>query len=307
MPGARTALFSRLQPGGMFSIQDQSETTGDIWFVHSGTGTDGAGFGQNPDSPCATLDYAMGLATASKGDRIYLMPGHAETITTNTGCLFDKIGVQVIGLGTGSLRPTFTLGAAAGSIVITAANCVLQNVIIVNNFLDIVSSITVGADADGLTLKDVEIRDTSVILGALVEITFAAGCSDVTIDGLRVEGLALTAIATDCILAAGAMDRLKFVNSYMYGKWSHATVSIAGAKSTGVILDNIHFVNIHATTGVGINLEATTTGTCNNVVGTILTDAVKSVVGAAMAMGPVVMYSNDITKYAGLFAVTIDA
>ena len=66
----KTAMFSRRQPGGVVNIESQDITTGDRWFVHSGTGTDGAGYGQNPDAPCATIDYAIGLCTASQGDVI---------------------------------------------------------------------------------------------------------------------------------------------------------------------------------------------------------------------------------------------
>ena len=70
---SRTALFSRKQSGGVFTISDLRQHPGDIWFVDAGSGTDGDGYGQNPDAPFATLDYAVGKCTASQGDVIYLM------------------------------------------------------------------------------------------------------------------------------------------------------------------------------------------------------------------------------------------
>ena len=51
--GTRTALFSRDQPGGVFSIQDMLEHPGDIWFVDSNattTGADSVGYGKSPDA-----------------------------------------------------------------------------------------------------------------------------------------------------------------------------------------------------------------------------------------------------------------
>src|SRR5512138_1472506 len=102
---ARTELFSRKQPGGVYTIEGIDKQPGAVFFVHSGTGTDGAGYGKNPDSPVATLDYAIGLCTASKGDVIYVLPGHAENLTTATSLTMDVAGVKVIGLGWGPLRP----------------------------------------------------------------------------------------------------------------------------------------------------------------------------------------------------------
>lgn len=76
----KTPLFSRHQPGGVFTIVNETLTTGSIFFVHSGTGVNALGGGRNPDAPLATLDYAIGLCTANKGDMIFVMPGHAETL-----------------------------------------------------------------------------------------------------------------------------------------------------------------------------------------------------------------------------------
>ena len=73
-----TKLFVRNQPGGLFSIYDSGMCPGDVYYVDSthASASDGAGFGRNPDSPFATLDYAVGQCTASKGDLIVVMPGH---------------------------------------------------------------------------------------------------------------------------------------------------------------------------------------------------------------------------------------
>src|SRR3972149_5631068 len=101
---ARTPLFSRHQPGGGVMITDPGLAPGDTFFVHSGTGTDGAGYGKNPDAPVATIDYAIGLCTANKSDVIYVLPGHNEGLG-NAQIAVDKAGVSIIGLGHGADRP----------------------------------------------------------------------------------------------------------------------------------------------------------------------------------------------------------
>lgn len=145
MAGTKTALFVRKTPGGVFSVEDQSTTTGDRWWVHSGTGTDGAGYGTHPDSPCATIDYAIGLATASQGDRIYGMPGHNESITAATSLVIDKIGLEIIGLGRGANRPTLDFDNTAGSIEFDAASCRLSNFILKASIDDIVVAVNIDA------------------------------------------------------------------------------------------------------------------------------------------------------------------
>ena len=106
---SKSPLFVRKQPGGLFCVVDESAGTGSIYFVGSSvTGaSDSAGYGRNPDAPFATLDYAIGNCTASQGDRIFVMPGHAETVTA--AIMLDVAGISIIGLGNGDNRPTFTL------------------------------------------------------------------------------------------------------------------------------------------------------------------------------------------------------
>lgn len=260
----RTALFSNAQPGGVVTISDFQSHPGSIFFVHATTGTNGAGYGQNPDAPVATLDYAIGLCTASKGDTIYLMPGHAENIANATGCAIDVAGVRIIGLGQGALRPTLTITTATtATIAVSAANVWIENVLIVSNFLNIAAAMTVAATADGLTLKNVEMNDTSVILGALIQVTIAAACTDVTIDGFRhsvIANAGLTAAATNVILCEGAADRFLMRRSYIHAYTSAGAVALAAAASRGVMLHDNFIVNEDTSAGLCISTNAATTG-----------------------------------------------
>jgi len=100
-------------------------TTGDVWFVHATTGSN-SNDGKKPSTAFASLDYAIGNCTATKGDIIYLMPGHAET---TTAIALDVAGVSIIGLGRGRARPALTATAAATDLInITVANCYFRNV-----------------------------------------------------------------------------------------------------------------------------------------------------------------------------------
>lgn len=144
---ARTSLTSRHQPGGMFAIEDAAVTTGERFFVHSGTGTNSVGGGRNPDAPLATLDYAIGLCTANQGDTIYVMPGHSETIAATDGFDADVAGIRIIGLGWGASRPTFNFTATASQVNIGAASVQIENV----RFVAGVSAVVAGVQVEGVT------------------------------------------------------------------------------------------------------------------------------------------------------------
>jgi hypothetical protein len=294
---SRTALFVRRSVGGLFAVEDMAVTTGARIFVHSVTGTDAGGYGTSPDKPLATLDYAIGLCTANKGDIIYVMPGHAEALIAAATLTMDVAGVRVIGLGTGRLKPQFSITTATTATWnVTAANCSIENVDIISNFLNIAAAMTVGANADGLQLRGVNFFDTSVILGALIGVSIAAAVADVTIENCRYYGIALTAPATDCILCAGATHRLTVRNCYLKGEFSGGVITASAAQSLDVLFQNLLVVNM-SETGKGINLEATTTGAADEVEAYLEdhTGNEKAITGAALFMTDRVKQTNVVT------------
>jgi len=145
---AKTELFVRKQSGGIYTVVNESLTTGNIYFVDSGSSTGGttAGFGHSPDAPFTTIDSAINQTTANQGDVIYVMTGHSETLTGASAITCDVAGVSIIGLGRGTDRPTLLLDAAvAVSIVISAANVHWENVVFSAGHADITVAIDISA------------------------------------------------------------------------------------------------------------------------------------------------------------------
>ena len=135
---------------GLYNAKTRGDvlTTGNVFFVDSGASlaVDSTAHGDSPERPFATVDYAVGKCTASNGDIVYVMPGHAETLTANI--TMDVAGVSVVGLGRGTLRPTITVGAFDGTVAMTAANSALSNIRFVLEATDdtVASAITITAD-----------------------------------------------------------------------------------------------------------------------------------------------------------------
>ena len=107
--------------------------------------------GTSRDEPFATLDYAIGRTSASNGDTIVLLPGHAETTTAIAA---DVAGIRIIGIGQGRNRPALTATTAATDLLnVTAANVFIENV----RFVGAASGVTAlldiaGADFTGYNL-----------------------------------------------------------------------------------------------------------------------------------------------------------
>ncbi len=187
LPGASPAL----RPGNVFFVGNASGQNG----------SDGNSGGQ-PGQAFATVQQAINSCTASHGDTIYVLPGHAETVTA-TSIALNKAGIAVIGLGVGLARPTFTFGAAAATITVTGANCLWANTMCVANFADVAAAFTIGAAKD-FTLQGNDCIDTSLILDFLSIVV--TGATNNQADGLTVTGnywysLATTANAFVSILA----------------------------------------------------------------------------------------------------------
>ena len=103
-------------------------TTGSVFYVDSVAGA-AANTGQASDEALATIDQAINKCTANKGDRIVVMPGHAESVIAASGITCDVAGVEIIGLGSGSSRPQVTLATATtATIVMSAADVTWENV-----------------------------------------------------------------------------------------------------------------------------------------------------------------------------------
>jgi hypothetical protein len=134
-------------------------TTGKYFFVDSNTGANGASYVNSPKKPFATIDYAIGKCTANKGDVIVVMPGHAETISAASGITADVAGVTIVGLGSGTFRPTLTFSATASTIVVSAANVTFTNLRIATGVAELVTAFSIsGADC---TIQDCRFLDSS--------------------------------------------------------------------------------------------------------------------------------------------------
>lgn len=202
---------------------------GRVFWVYNGTALQvGQKNGSNGnkgtyDAPFSTLAYAISQCVAARGDIIFVKPGHAETIADAATLAFNIAGVAIVGLGSGSNRPTLTFSTAAtANIPITAADCSIQNFLFKANFADIASVFTATGTATptDFAVERCEFRDGTSILNFLSIVTGNATAN--SMDGLRFQGNRISSLgttaATTAIKFTAAADRVSILDNY--GNWA---------------------------------------------------------------------------------------
>ena len=221
-------------------------------------GSDNAGnFGSSPKRPFATLDYALGFCSNSRGDVIYLLPQHQEDVANATTFQLDKIGVSVIGLGRGTDRPQFNFTATGGSVELDAANCRISNVMFIADITAVVVGVNVDAayceidncefnfNASGddfLKFVDVDAVGNTWIHDCLFYAENATAGSN---DGIRLDTAPRTRI-----------ERCQF-----YGDFARSPIISEGAASVSILIkDNVLYNDDTGNVDNGIALTVADTG-----------------------------------------------
>lgn len=215
----------------------------------------------------STLAAAVAAAEANR-DTIYIVPGHTETISSATALTLSIAGMQIVGLGFGTLRPTFTLDTATtATINVTANNIRIENCIFVANFAAIVSAFTLTTAKD-FQLDRCEFRDTSAILNFVALVTTDTTSNDA--DGLSITNSrrigAGATTNTTIVSLLGTNGRVAIEGNY----FAHSAVTGGGLMiiATGKIATDASIrrntCNFVGATGLTTGMLITTNGTTNS-------------------------------------------
>jgi hypothetical protein len=183
--------------------------------------------------PFSTIDYAVGMCKASRGDIIMVKPGHVETVSAAAGLAIDVIGVAIIGLGVGSLRPKVNLTATASTVTMSAANCTVQNILFTGGIDAIVSMIVVSA-AD-CSIQGCELRDVTGQMTVGILTTAAA-------DRLKILDHVHngdTAAGTGAAIAIVGGDRIEITAEVIDGNFSVGAIDIRTTATTNLHVHDI--------------------------------------------------------------------
>lgn len=241
MPRTRLANLGRVAEHNLYDLRHVFPTTGNIFFVDSGASAGGNGL--SPEAAVTTIDAAINLATASNGDVIVVMEGHAESITGAAGIALDVAGITIVGLGRGRNRPVITFTtAAAASFDISAANCHVENLVLICGIDDQTAMVNVTA-AD-VTIKGCEFLIADATYDADLGILAGAGADRLTVSGCHFHQTGNTTVAT--AISCGADDNTVIRDNIIMGY--HGTA--------GAIVNSAAAVNFHVIGNFIVNRTA---------------------------------------------------
>lgn len=170
-----------------------------------------------------SVEAALGQCTDGRGDKIVVLPNHTGNLATAASWPFVD-NVEIVGLGFGDTRPTFTFTAAASTLVLNKKGVRISNCRFLCAGPSGTTALTVTApftvSGEGCVLDDNYFQvgiDVDQICATFMTITG----DNVAFVRNEVEGLAVAAEITDVIVLTGA-DGVNISDNYM-----KATVGVA--------------------------------------------------------------------------------
>jgi hypothetical protein len=203
----------------------------------------------------STVSAALAACTANSGDTIFVLPGHTETITAAAGVDVNVAGVNIIGLGSGSLVPTFTFTTAVtASFNVTAANVTIQNIAYVAGIDNITAMINVSGAY--VSFLDCFFTTNTAALGAVLGILTAATATSFRVERCRFIGTAANSGTTTTaqIKHEVGVDYV-IKDCYFTGKMTQAILN-ATTVLRGLI-DNNRFVIATGTKAIAMESSST--------------------------------------------------
>jgi len=250
-----------------------------VFFVDSNGGGSTTSGGLTPESAFTTIDSAIGACTANRGDTIYVMAGHAETISTAGGITADVAGISIIGLGRGTSRPTLSLSATGSTIAVSAANVLFQNLVITSTVNELVKVFNITAAY--CTIDAVDYKDNGAAKETIQFALTTANADYLTIqncyhvmltapattarwiylvgtEGARILNntfiLKLSDNATDAVISADGDSRLTEIRGnriHLTGYTASLVSAVIGTSgATGIHCDGRYYADVAAVTTI---------------------------------------------------------
>jgi len=187
----------------------------------------------------ATIDAAVGLCTANAGDKVMVLPGHTETISSSTALALDVAGIEIIGLGNGNDRPVITLDTGTDTTIgVSAANIAIKNIIFSANFADIVSVFTL-TTAKNFKLDNCSFKATATNMNFLSVVDTNTTTADA--DGLSITNCSWIEPDTATLYMVkmdGTNDSVTISNNYVNVGVQNNTATLM-AIAAGKIVTNL--------------------------------------------------------------------
>lgn len=219
----------------------------------------------------STLNAGLALCRSGRGDVVVVLPGHTESIATADAMSGLVAGTQIVGLGTGNMRPTFTWTAATATFLFDVANVKMYNCILnmagsrsSTTALSVAAPITISAAGCGFYGCEANVGVDADQL-ATVAFTTTVAADDLEFKQCFFWGAAGSAVTT-VINLVGA-DRCVMEDVYIIAETSAAAVGVvlhSGTASLQILAERCKFVNLKSDSTACYTAMAASSGVLNN-------------------------------------------
>lgn len=230
-------------------------TTGKIFFVDSNAPKRNTG--DAPENAMKTIDAAYNLCRASKGDQIWVMPGHAETIASATSLVMDKAGISIYGLGEGRNRPVLTFSATASQIDVTGANNKVSNIVFDAGISAVVAAFDVDATATDFVLDGCEFNFSTTAYDFVIMVDLTAAVRPVMRNCKFIAEE--TAGSNNAILLSTTISP-QIEGNWFSGDFTQAMIYNNTGVSTGLVIADNTGYNSDTTLGASVDINVASTG-----------------------------------------------
>lgn len=223
------------------------------------------GFAGNPDGFFQSVEAAGAATRAGRGDKIIMLPGHTQNIASANAWSGIASDVEIIGVGSGSNRPTLTWTTATSTVLLNQPNIKIRNARLFLAGPSATGALTVAApitvSADGCEITDCETHygwDANSIVG--IGIT----CTSTRFNFSRNDVYAETvAVPTTTFLRLTGADFFRMDDTRIIGPGSSTTIGPVQMLTTACLKIQINrsvIQNMVASSTVALTTVAGCTG-----------------------------------------------
>lgn len=285
---------------------------GEVLFVCNRSGVTG-GDGSSRDRPLTSIADAVvkiNTSVVSQSAVIFVLAGHAENVTgsnifsaslVNTTAVVIPIGTRIIGEGSGAARPTLTFTAAASTIALAAANCSVENMILLcpqSGSVTTAAMLTITAAGCSVRQNQFQGAASATAL-CTTAISLSSAANDCNV--LDNTGYTVTGTPTSWLSTVGTAGPTRvtvqrnFINWLLTATTSGVIDTTANSVSgpTNMVVADNNLGNLTASSTVAIKFSASTMGVCAF---NFLTTLAASAATAITTPGLLTMYQNQLAQ-----------
>lgn len=203
-----------------------------------------------------TLADGLAACRPGFGDTVIVLPGHSENVTDATMFANLRPGTNIVGVGQGSLMPTFRWTNVAGNWAIAQAGCLIQGLRLrAEGANGITSAITASAADCSLESNDIEVASGAALKSAIF-CTVAAGADRFSVRRNRMRGTE-THNVTDGFLVSAAVRELSIeFNRMIFSATAGNGFIRFTAAALGVYVGDNLLYNTHTASTAVLNCGA---------------------------------------------------